>query len=53
MFSSNYLMQMKKAVGDFIKINEINYKVVGVFEQGDFDFGGQLHIPFYNFSKGL
>ena len=41
----------EKAVGDFIKINEINYKVVGVFEQGDFDFGGQLHIPFSTFQK--
>ena len=41
----------EKAVGDFIKINEISYKVVGVFEQGDFDFGGQLHIPFTTFQK--
>ena len=39
------------AIGDFIKINEINYTVVGVFEQGDFDFGGQLHIPFTTFQK--
>jgi len=41
----------EKAVGDFIKINEISYKVVGVFEQADFDFGGQLHIPFTTFQK--
>ena len=41
----------EEAIGDFIKINEINYKVVGVFEQGDFDFGGQLHIPFTTFQK--
>ena len=41
----------EEAVGDFIKINEISYKVVGVFEQGDFDFGGQLHIPFTTFQK--
>jgi len=39
------------AIGDFIKINEISYKVIGVFEQGDFDFGGQLHIPFSTFQK--
>ena len=39
------------AIGDFVKINDINYKVVGVFEQGDFDFGGQLHIPFTTFQK--
>ncbi len=41
----------EEAIGDFIKINEINYKVVGLFEQGDFDFGGQLHIPFTTFQK--
>ena len=39
----------EKAIGEFIKINEISYKVVGVFEQGDFDFGGELHIPFTTF----
>ena len=39
----------EKAIGEFIKINEINYKVIGVFEQGDFDFGGELHIPFTTF----
>ena len=41
----------EEAIGDYVKINEINYKVVGVFEQGDFDFGGQLHIPFTTFQK--
>ena len=41
----------EEAIGDFIKINEISYKGVGVFEQGDFDFGGQLHIPFTTFQK--
>ncbi len=41
----------EEAIGDFIKINEISYKVIGVFEQGDFDFGGQLHIPFTTFQK--
>jgi len=41
----------EEAIGDFVKINEINYKVIGVFEQGDFDFGGQLHIPFTTFQK--
>ena len=39
------------AVGEFIRINEIGYKVIGVFKQGDFDFGGQLHIPFSTFQK--
>tara|TARA_B100000900_G_scaffold338468_1_gene300655 strand:+ start:31598 stop:32836 length:1239 start_codon:yes stop_codon:yes gene_type:complete len=41
----------EKAIGEFIKINDINYKVIGVFKQGDFDFGGQLHIPFTTFQK--
>jgi putative ABC transport system permease protein len=41
----------EKAIGVFIKINEINYKVIGVFEQGDFDFGGELHIPFTTFQN--
>lgn len=41
----------EKAIGEFIKINDISYKVVGVFEQGDFDFGGQLHIPFTTFQQ--
>ena len=40
-----------KSIGEFIKINEINYKIIGVFEQGDFDFGGQLHIPFTTFQS--
>ena len=41
----------EKAIGEFIKINEISYKVIGVFEQGDFDFGGELHIPFTTFQN--
>ena len=41
----------EKAIGEFIKINDISYKVVGLFEQGDFDFGGDLHIPFTTFQE--
>jgi putative ABC transport system permease protein len=41
----------EKAIGEFIKINEISYKVIGVFKQGDFDFGGELHIPFTTFQN--
>ena len=41
----------ENAIGEYIKINEINYKVIGVFKQGDFDFGGQIHIPFTTFQK--
>ena len=41
----------EKAIGEFIKINEISYKVIGIFKQGDFDFGGELHIPFTTFQN--
>ena len=41
----------ENAIGEFVKINDISFKVVGVFEQGDFDFGGDLHIPFTTFQK--
>ena len=41
----------ENAIGEFLKINDISFKVVGVFEQGDFDFGGDLHIPFTTFQK--
>ena len=41
----------ENAIGDFIKINDINHKVVGLFKSGDFDFGGELHIPFSTFQN--
>ena len=41
----------ENAIGEYIEIDDINYKVVGVFKQGDFDFGGQIHIPFTTFQK--
>lgn len=41
----------ENAIGEYIKINEINYKVIGVFKQGEWDFGGQIHIPFTTFQK--
>tara|TARA_B100000524_G_scaffold348428_1_gene252946 strand:+ start:96 stop:1334 length:1239 start_codon:yes stop_codon:yes gene_type:complete len=41
----------ENAIGEFIKINEISYKIIGLFKQGDFEFGGQLHIPFTTFQK--
>ena len=41
----------ENAIGDFIKINDINHKIVGLFESGDFDFGGELHIPFSTFQN--
>jgi putative ABC transport system permease protein len=40
------------AIGAYIQINNINYKVVGVFEIGNVNFGGdQIHIPFTTFQQ--
>jgi len=41
----------ENAIGEYIEIDDINYKVIGVFKQGNFDFGGQIHIPFTTFQK--
>ena len=41
----------ENAIGEYITINEINFKVVGVFKQGNFDFGGAMHIPFTTFQQ--
>lgn len=41
----------ENAIGEYITINEINFKVVGVFKQGNFDFGGSMHIPFTTFQQ--
>jgi putative ABC transport system permease protein len=41
----------EKAIGEYITINNINFKVVGVFKQGNFDFGGSMHIPFTTFQQ--
>ena len=41
----------ENAIGEYIVINNINFKVVGVFKQGDFDFGGAMHIPFTTFQQ--
>ena len=41
----------ENAIGEYIKINDINYRVIGVFKQGEWDFGGQIHIPFTTFQK--
>ena len=41
----------ENAVGEYITVNNINFKVVGVFKQGDFDFGGSMHIPFTTFQQ--
>lgn len=40
------------AIGEYIQINEINFKVVGVFQRGD--MGGpqaDMHIPFTTFQQ--
>ena len=41
----------ENAIGEYIEIDDISFKVIGVFKQGDFDFGGQIHIPFTTFQK--
>ena len=41
----------ENAIGEYITINKINFKVVGVFKQGNFDFGGAMHIPFTTFQQ--
>ena len=41
----------ENAIGEYIVINNINFKVVGVFKQGNFDFGGSMHIPFTTFQQ--
>ena len=41
----------ENAIGEYITINKINFKVVGVFKQGNFDFGGSMHIPFTTFQQ--
>ena len=41
----------ENAIGEYITINKINFKVVGVFKLGDFDFGGAMHIPFTTFQQ--
>ena len=41
----------ENAIGEYIIINNINFKVVGVFKQGNFDFGGAMHIPFTTFQQ--
>lgn len=40
------------AIGEYIQINSINYIVIGVFEIGNINFGGdQIHIPFTTFQQ--
>ena len=43
----------EKAVGEYIQINNINYTVIGVFEEGKISMGPSidLHIPFTTFQQ--
>ena len=41
----------EQAVGEYIKINGINFTVIGVFEQGNIGMGDQIHIPFTTFQQ--
>jgi putative ABC transport system permease protein len=41
-------------IGQYIKINEVNYKVVGMYKQGQLRMGGPqgaIHIPFTTFQQ--
>ncbi|WP_445733318.1 ABC transporter permease [Mariniflexile sp.] len=41
------------AMGKYIQINSINYKVIGIFQTGDANFGPSedIHIPFSTFQQ--
>jgi len=40
------------AIGELIQINSINFVVVGIFEEGNINVGGdQIHIPFTTFQQ--
>jgi putative ABC transport system permease protein len=42
----------ENAIGEYIQINSINYKVIGVFDVGNINFGGdQINIPFTTFQQ--
>ena len=41
----------EEAVGQYITINKINFKVIGVYKEGDWNFGGSIHIPFTTFQQ--
>jgi len=42
----------ESAIGEYIQINSINYTVIGVFDVGNINFGGdQIHIPFTTFQQ--
>lgn len=41
-------------IGQYIKINEVNYKVIGMYKQGQLRMGGPqgaIHIPFTTFQQ--
>lgn len=44
------------AIGQYILINQINFKVIGIFKSGQFSDGNEVHIPFTThrqiFNKG-
>ncbi|MGB0896057.1 MAG: ABC transporter permease [Flavobacteriaceae bacterium] len=43
----------EEAIGEFIQINSINFKVVGMFESGSMNMGpsSDMHIPFTTFQQ--
>jgi len=41
----------EEAIGQYIEINDINFTVIGVFEEGNIGMGDQIHIPFTTFQQ--
>jgi len=44
----------EEPIGEYIKINNINYKIVGVYREGNIRMGGpqgSIHIPFTTFQQ--
>ena len=53
-FISNFLIKMNIQLGHYIKINDINYNVVGMYKEGQMGGGGpqgNIHIPFTTFQQ--
>ena len=39
-------------IGKYVQINDINFKVIGIYEPGNIDFSGDvIHIPFSSFQQ--
>lgn len=41
----------EEVIGEYLLINNINFKVIGVFKSGEFDDENSVHIPFSSFQQ--